>query len=169
MSECELVMDVDNDLSFYHQVELPRGLKPGLELLPVPAPVGEEVVITDCGVPTSGVPLGDNQSHPAEVLDQDQAVEEFMVVLPLDDSEVVDGDYSMDSYQETAAAHHSSEYTTLEPATWSLGASFDSDNSFDSGLGASEKSSILSKKDSFSRLPSQGKNYIATFLEGGGV
>ena len=31
MSEGELVMDVDSDLSLYHQVELPTaGLKPGL-------------------------------------------------------------------------------------------------------------------------------------------
>ena len=169
MLEGELVMDVDNDLSLYHQVELPTaGLKPGLEL-PVPAPVGEEVVITDCGVPTSGVPV-ESQPHPADVL-EDQAVEEFMVELPLDDPE--DGDYSMDCQQETPAAHHSPVYTMLEPATtgctspWSLGASCDSD-SLDSGLGASEKSSILSKKNSLSRLPSQGEHYIAAFSFGGG-
>ena len=172
MSEGELVMDVDSDLSLYHQVELPTaaGLKPGLEL-PVPAPVGEEVVITDCGVPTSGIP-SPAPAH-SQIL-EDQAVEEFMVELPLDDPE--DGDYSMDSQQETAAAHHSPVYTMLEPATagctgpWSLGASCDSD-SLDSGLGSSEKSSILSKKNSLSRLPSQGKHYTATFsfYWGGGV
>ena len=162
MSEGELVMDVDSDLSLYHQVELPTaaGLKPGLEL-PVPAPVGEEVVITDCGVPTAGVP-SPAPAH-SQIL-EDQAVEEFMVELPLDPE---DGDYSMDSQQETAA-HHSPVYTMLEPATtgctspWSLGASCDSD-SLDSGLGASEKSSILSKKNSLSRLPSQGE-YCITLL-----
>ena len=162
MSEGELVMDVDSDLSLYHQVELPTaGLKPGLEL-PVPAPVGEEVVITDCGVPTAGVPSPE-PAH-SQIL-EDQAVEEFMVELPLDPE---DGDYSMDSQQETAT-HHSPVYTVLEPATtgcispWSLGASCDSD-SLDSGLGASEKSSILSKKNSLSRLPSQGEYCIHCYI-----
>ena len=158
MSEGDLVMDVDSDLSLYHQVELPTaGLKPGLKL-PVPAPVGEEVVITDCGVPMAEV-LSPVPAH-SQIL-EDQAMEEFMVELPLDPE---DEDYSMDSQQETAA-HYSSVYTMLEPATtgctspWSLGASCNSD-SLDSGLGSSEKSSILSKKNSVSRLPSQGEHYI---------
>ena len=168
MSEGELVMDVDHELSFYNQVELP-GLKAGLELpVAVPAPAGEEVVITDCGVPTSGAPSPapapvSGLPHP-QIL-EDQTIEEFMVELPLDEPE--DGDYSMDAQQEAAAAHHSPMYTMLEPAPectspWSLGASCDSD-SLDSGLGASEKSSILSKKNSMSRLPSQGI-YIAIFF-----
>ena len=158
--EGELVVDMDSEMSLYHQMDLPTSLKAGLELpVAVPAPVGEEVVITDSGVPTSGapspVPTVPGLTHP-QIL-EDQAVEEFMVELPLDEAE----DYSMDAQQEAAVGpHHSPVYTMLEPAPgctspWSMGASCDSD-SLDSGLGASENSSILSKKNSMSRLPSQG-------------
>ena len=159
-------MDIDSEMSLYHQVELPTSLKAGLELpVAVPAPVSEEVVITDSGVPTSAVPspVPAAPELPHSQILEDQAVEDFIVELPLDEPE----DYSMDAQQEVAAGpHHSPVYTMLEPAPgctspWSMGASCDSD-SLDSGLGASEKSSILSKKNSMSRLPSQGINiYIS--------
>lgn len=158
MSEGEVAMDMDNsDLSMY-QMEVP-GLcgKPGFE---IPAPVSEEVVISDSSVasepPAPGVPVLQETST-VQIL-EDQRVEEFVVEIQLDQDE---DDCSRDS------VHQPEEpiYTMLEHApkcgSWTsqlfpTSASGDGE-SVDSGLGSSERSSILSKKNSFSRLPSQGK------------
>ena len=150
-------MDIDNsDLSMYQMgVPGPCG-KPGLE---VPAPVSEEVVISDSGVDskplTQAVPVLQERST-AQIL-EDQRVEEFMVEIPLDRDE---DDCSRDSIRQPEEP----VYIMLEPAPdcglltsqlFPTSASGD-DESVDSGLGSSERSSILSKKSSFSRLPSQG-------------
>ena len=150
-------MDIENsDLSMY-QMEVPGlGGKLGLE---VPAPVSEEVVISDSGVlsePSApGVPVPQETSQILE----DQRVEEFMVELELDE----------DSRDSVLSQQQEPVYTMLEPAAeytlanplLPLSGSGGDDESVDSGLGTSESSSLLStKKDSFSRLLSQGKKNV---------